>query len=69
VDHKITAIERAFQIAKSGHAPNVDQIKVALLNEGYPSGRIDGPSLSKQLTAIIAVAREDRAESSKRRSL
>jgi hypothetical protein len=69
VDHKITAIERAFQIAKSGHAPNVDQIKVALLNEGYPSGRIDGPSLSKQLTAIIAVARKHSAESSKRRSL
>jgi hypothetical protein len=69
VDHKITAIERAFQIARSGHASSVAEIKEALRKEGYALEQISGPVLSKQLIAIIAVAREDNAEPSKKRSL
>jgi hypothetical protein len=58
MDHKITAIERAFQIARSGHAPSVQEIRYALQKEGYRASEIDGPSLSKQLMALITVARE-----------
>jgi hypothetical protein len=58
MDPKLSAIERAFQIARSGHAPSVRDIKDALLKEGYPPGQIEGPSLSRQLMTIITVARE-----------
>jgi hypothetical protein len=58
MDHKLSAIERAFQIARTGHAPSVRDIKDALRKEGYPPGQIEGASLARQLTAIITVARE-----------
>jgi hypothetical protein len=58
MDPKLSAIERAFQIARSGHAPNVQDIKDALRKEGYSPEQISGSALSKQLTAIIAAARE-----------
>jgi hypothetical protein len=65
MDQKLTAIERAFQIAKSGHAPTVEHIKQALAKEGYAQGQINGPSLSRQLRALIKAAREkDNTQSS-----
>jgi hypothetical protein len=58
MDPKLSTIERAFQIARSGHASNVQEIKDALRKEGYMPEQISGPVLSKQLLAIITVARE-----------
>jgi hypothetical protein len=58
MDPKLSAIERAFQIARTGHATSSQDIKYALIKEGYPPGQIEGPSLSRQLMAIITVARE-----------
>jgi hypothetical protein len=57
MDPKLSAIERAFQIARSGQAPSVDDIKKALKKEGYPPGQIVGRSLARQLMAIITAAR------------
>jgi hypothetical protein len=68
VDHKITTLERAFQIARSGYASSVVEIKDALRKEGYSLEQISGRVLSKQLIAISAVARKDRAAPPKRRS-
>jgi hypothetical protein len=58
MDPKLSAIERAFQIAKSGHVSSVQDIKVALIKEGYRPEQLEGPSLARQLLAIITAARE-----------
>jgi hypothetical protein len=67
MDHRITAIERAFQIARSAHTSSVAEIKEGLRKQGYAPEQISGPVLPKELIAIIAVAREkDNAERFKR---
>lgn len=53
MDNDITAIERAFDLAKSGTCATIADIKAALKAEGYSLVQITGPSLSKQLRALI----------------
>ena len=57
MDHTITAIERAFELAKSGSCTSVQDIRKRLSAEGYPLGHITGRSLSKQLVELIKAAR------------
>jgi hypothetical protein len=57
MDPKLSAIERAFQIARSGHASSVSEIKEVMRKEGYALEQISGLSLSRQLMAIITTAR------------
>ena len=35
MDTKVTALERAFQLARSGHMATVDDIRKRLKREGY----------------------------------
>jgi len=42
VDHKVSALERAFQIAKSGQAAEVDDIRKLLRREGYDDRVVNG---------------------------
>lgn len=49
-----TALERAFELAKSGKYANVSDIKTALLAEHYSTEKVIGASLSKQLRDLIA---------------
>jgi hypothetical protein len=58
MDHTITAIERAFQLAKSGSYASVQEIKKRLSAEGYPLSHITGRTLSKQLVELIKAARK-----------
>jgi hypothetical protein len=58
MDHKLTAIERAFAMAGSGQAASVQDIKRALHKEGYAAAQIEGSHLTAQLRAIIKAARE-----------
>jgi phosphoribosylformimino-5-aminoimidazole carboxamide ribonucleotide (ProFAR) isomerase len=44
-----TALERAFQLAKSGGAKSIDDIKRESAKEHYSSGQITGNMLRKQL--------------------
>jgi hypothetical protein len=61
VDHQISALERAFQIARSGRATNVDDIRKQLKEEGYDQRALDGgPSLKSQLRELIKAAHLDR---------
>jgi hypothetical protein len=55
-DKHITAIERAFEIARSGVARNVDEIKKRLREEGYDQDQIYGKALSRQLMEIARLA-------------
>ena len=53
MDNNVTALERAFSLAKSGACTTVGEIKVALKAEGYTIEHITGPALSRQLKGLI----------------
>jgi hypothetical protein len=58
MDQGTSALERAFQLARSGEYASVEDIKRRLKAEGYTSEQITGSSLSKQLRALIQDARQ-----------
>ena len=53
MDHNLSPLERAFQLAKSGTCTSVEDIRKGLKSEGYSVNQIDGRTLLKQLTALI----------------
>ena len=57
-----SVIERAFQIAKSGDALDIADVRSQLQAEGYSSviQHLVGRSLTRQLSSIIAAARNPR---------
>jgi hypothetical protein len=57
MDHTVTALERAFALAKSGKYTTVPEIRKRLVQEGYSVAQITGVALSKQLRALIRAAR------------
>ena len=56
MDHTVTALERAFELAKSGDCKSVGDIKKRLSSEGYSVAQVTGRVLSKQLDALIKAA-------------
>jgi hypothetical protein len=60
VDHKLSALERAFQLARSGQTASVDDIRKQLRREGYDWRALEGPSLQSQLGELIRAAHSDR---------
>jgi hypothetical protein len=58
MDEKATALERAFQLAKSGTCVSVPDLRKKLKAEGYSTNQITGPTLNKQLLALIHLARQ-----------
>ncbi len=57
MDQHSSALERAFQLAKSGEFPSVHHIKQRLAKEGYSAEQVNGPKLLAQLRQLIAAAR------------
>jgi hypothetical protein len=64
MDQKMTAVERAFQLAKSGSVAGLAEIVTSLNREGYYANQIEGPVLKRQLTDLIKAARKLNAASS-----
>ena len=60
MDHNLTALERAFQIAKSGDVTSVKEVRRMLRKEGYQVEHIAGLSLSRQLSALMKPAKAAR---------
>jgi hypothetical protein len=59
MDPKVSALERAFQLARSGQAATIDEIKKQLKLERYDHKVVDGgPLLAGQLKKLIFEARE-----------
>jgi hypothetical protein len=56
MNSKPTAMERAFDLARSGSVSTIDDIRSKLRAEGLDHLQIQGPSLLKQLRAMIAAA-------------
>ena len=48
-----TALERAFELARSGRLSTTYAVKSAVGAEGYPVSQITGRTLMKQLREII----------------
>jgi hypothetical protein len=55
----VTSLERAFELARSGSVSTVEEIRFALKHEGYSVSEIRGPSLQKQLSALVRAARAE----------
>jgi hypothetical protein len=53
------ALERAFELAQSGDCEDISAIKAKLKAEGYSTETVTGPSLSRQLRAVIQGARRE----------
>jgi hypothetical protein len=51
-----TALERAFQLARSGRPKSINDIKRELAKEHYSKSQIMGNTLRKQLLALIQEA-------------
>jgi hypothetical protein len=57
MDHRLTELERAFQLAKSGSCSSMSDIRDRLRSEGYSTARVTGASLARQLRALMQTAR------------
>jgi hypothetical protein len=64
MDQQIRPLERAFQLAKSGHVSDVKEIRILLRQEGYSAAQVQGRQLSSQLRSLIADAHDARASRS-----
>jgi hypothetical protein len=58
MDPKLTALERACQLAKSGEFGGIPEIRKALNREGYSGDQVQGSTLRRQLTGLLKAARE-----------
>jgi len=58
---RLTTLERAFELAKSGRFANVSEIRSCLVAERYDavSSQISGKSLVSQLDRLIASSRAE----------
>lgn len=57
MNYRKTAIERAFELARTGKFATAAEIKRTVSGEGYVVSQIEGPSLMRQLREIIRLAR------------
>jgi arginine repressor len=48
-----TALERAFELARSGKFQTTGEIRQALKDEGFSTDQITGPTLNRQLRKAI----------------
>ena len=51
--HRPTALERAFELAKSGQVTSVAEIVKILQRDGYGGDQVKGPMLKRQLNGLI----------------
>jgi hypothetical protein len=58
MDTRLTSLERAFELAKSGQCATVDQIKRQLKAEGLSAGQVEGRMLIKQLRELMDAAKK-----------
>ena len=55
--HEASAIERAFELARTGQYLSVEDLKKKLRAEGHSIATITGPTLLKQLRELIKATR------------
>ena len=55
--YRMTALERAFQLARSGQVTTMTEVVKSLKRDGYDTNQIQRPALLRQLTGLIKAAR------------
>jgi hypothetical protein len=63
MDQRMTALERAFQLARSGSVAGLTEIVSSLNREGYSANQIEGRLLKRQLADLIKAARKASVDS------
>ena len=53
-----TALERAFELARTGRYASAAEVRLRLRDEGYDTRQLEGRSLLKQLRDLCADARK-----------
>jgi hypothetical protein len=61
MDGSQSTLERAFELAKSGTVDSMAQLRAKIKAEGYAVAQIDGPTLGRQLRALITKSKADEA--------
>jgi hypothetical protein len=56
---RLTSMERAFHLARSGRFTTLTELVTTLDREGYSAKQIQGPLLKRQLTGLIKAARPE----------
>jgi hypothetical protein len=61
MNHRLTTVERAYQLAESGEFANVGEIKRRLTTEGYSDvqGQLYGSTITSALKKLCDKARAD----------
>ncbi|MFD0988156.1 hypothetical protein [Methyloligella solikamskensis] len=59
MDQHTTSLERAFELARSGHCRTVAEIRKILKAEGYSEADFVGKSLTDQLKALMVEVQSD----------
>lgn len=57
MDQTKTALERAFELARTGRFARASEIAQAISKEGYSATQLEGPSLRRQINALIKDAK------------
>jgi hypothetical protein len=66
---RMTSMERAFHLARSGRFTTLTEVVTTLDREGYSANQIQGPLLKRQLTVLIKAARPEPLEQRPARKL
>ena len=67
MDPNLSALERAFQLARSGQVSNVEDIRKRLKQEGYDANAVYvGQSLKTQLRDLIEAGHLETTDAAKR---
>lgn len=53
-DRRLSTVERAYQLARSGDCRGIDEIRTKLIREGHESvqAHLSGPTLRRELTQL-----------------
>jgi hypothetical protein len=56
MEHRLTTLERAFELARSGTCADVAQVRHQLKIEGYARDQLTGPALIRQIRDLCIAA-------------
>jgi adenylylsulfate kinase-like enzyme len=56
MDQNRTCLEMAFELARSGKFTDLALLEHHLRDEGYSTSQLDGPSIRRQVRALMAAA-------------
>jgi hypothetical protein len=65
MEFRLTTLERAFELARSGRYTSVADIKKQLSVEGYSTAQVTGRVMSRQLQDLIRTAQAAEADPAK----